>query len=64
MLELKNLTLKELNQMLDDKRKDYVKLKMQVKMNKSNAVHSVKNLKKEIANILTQINSNRIENQK
>ena len=63
MLELKNLTLKELNQLLDEKRQEYVKLKIELKLNKTNAVHTVRGLKKEIARVLTQMNENRIMNE-
>ena len=64
MSELQNLTVKELNQMLEEKRKEYGLLRIEVKMSKSNAFHTVKNLKADVAKILTQINKLRLEGQK
>ena len=57
--ELKNYTIKELNQMLADKRVELSKLKINIKMGRSASVHESLNLKKDIARVLTELNQRR-----
>lgn len=58
--ELKNMTIKELNSMLEEKRVELSKLRMELKLGRSNSVHAMKNLKKEVARIVTELNLRRL----
>jgi len=58
--ELKNYTIQELHKLLDEKRIELAKMKIDLKRGKTNAVHSLKNLQAEVARILTELNIRRI----
>ena len=59
MSELKNLTIKELNLLLEEKRIELSKSRMEIKMGKSASIHSMKNLKSDVARIITEMNVRR-----
>lgn len=51
--DLKTKELKDLNKILGDLRKDLTKEKIELKMGNTKNVHATKNIKKQIANVLT-----------
>lgn len=57
---MKNLTVKELNILLEEKRMEYNKLRIEIKLGRSTASAQAKNLKVEIARIITEINIRRL----
>ncbi|MEI7603741.1 MAG: 50S ribosomal protein L29 [bacterium] len=58
--ELKNLTIKELNNLLEEKRIQLAKLKIEIKRGTDNKVHLLSSSKKEVARILTELNIRRL----
>lgn len=58
--ELKNLTIKEMNSLLQDKRNELAKLRIEINMGKATTSHVLREVKKEIARIITELNIRRI----
>jgi large subunit ribosomal protein L29 len=62
-LNLKDKTIAELNKMLEEARKDWVDLKMQLSIGKLKNVHEPKQKRKLIANIKTIIREKQLKEQ-
>jgi large subunit ribosomal protein L29 len=60
--EMKNLTIKELQNLLGEKRTELSKLRIDINLGKLTTSHVLRNIKKEIARILTELNLRRLNN--
>lgn len=59
-IEFKNLTIKELQSLLDEKRTALAKHKIDLKLGRVVTVNVMKELKKDVARVITELNARRL----